>query len=132
MGQPSDPNTVSGWVNDAISSGVGSVGDFLQDKVGGMVGSAAQGGLSALGIGGAVAGDTLLGTAAGNTAMQWGTGGLDAALGGTSVSYGGGTAGAEIAAAQQAGASAAATTGFASWASTAAIGLVLLWPLGRL
>ena len=49
MGQPSDPGTVSNMLNEAISSGVGTVGDFLSDKLGGLVSS----GLGALGMGGA-------------------------------------------------------------------------------
>jgi len=86
LGQASDPNTVSGMVNDAIQSGVDSVGEFVgslfggEDGVTGAIGGAVDAGLGLLGMGGAAVGDTMLGTGAANTALTWGTGGLDAAL----------------------------------------------------
>jgi len=96
MGQPSDPGTVSNMLNDAISSGVGTVGDFLSDKLGGLVSS----GLGALGMGGsasALAGEAgaagIAGLAGlGGTAGALGTGGAFGTASGIGASaMGGGT-----------------------------------------
>jgi hypothetical protein len=69
----------AGAAGGALGGAVDQGLEWLGDKAGDAAG--AVGGMLGLG-GAAVAGDTMLGTAAGNTAMQWGTGGLDAALGG--------------------------------------------------
>lgn len=118
-GQASDPNTVSGMLNKAISSGVGTVGDWLKGK-------ASEYGLSMLGGGATAAGTTAAVNAAGGgfAAGGWQTGaaGLDAALGGTSVTGGGWGAGSAAA-----GGEAAAGAGLSGSGATAVAGSFGAW-----
>ena len=123
-GNPADPDTVSGWINEAIQSGVDNVGGFIKDKLLGLGGSLATKAAGALGFGGAASGT---GAATGFT--------------GTAVHAGfTGTAGTAVeAAAASSGVSSGAASAFMAGAGGAAltilgplaIGLAMTWGKDR-
>lgn len=126
-------NVPADAINDMISKGVGTVGDFLKENLGGLATKAA----GAMGFGGgaaAVAGDTMLGTAGANQALTWGIGGLEAAGAPAQAVAGqlGQQAAGDIAkefGAEALGGSSLASTGFATWAGYAAVGIGGLFAL---
>lgn len=123
-GQPSDPSSVSSMINEAISSGSGSVADFLKEKVGGLLGGA--GGALAgkvAGAFGAGAGSALESAAFMNAPFEYlGAEGIQGYLT-KEIGKEGASQLASTYGGDALSGSAAATSGFASWAATAAAGV---------